>query len=42
MYLAEAQRREKKFAEANRTLQAFIDKFPQHEFVSTARMAVAA
>ena len=24
------------------TLRAFIDKFPQHEFVSTARMAMAA
>ena len=39
---AEAQRSEKKFAEANTTLQAFIDKFPQHEFVSAARMAMAA
>ncbi|HET9368227.1 MAG TPA: tetratricopeptide repeat protein [Candidatus Udaeobacter sp.] len=42
LLLAEAQRSEKKFAEANTTLQAFIDKFPQHEFVSTARMAMAA
>jgi predicted negative regulator of RcsB-dependent stress response len=42
LLLAEAQRRDKKFAEANTTLQAFIAKYPQHEFVSTARMAVAA
>src|SRR4029453_11256342 len=42
LLLAEAQRSEKKFTEANTTLQAFIDKFPQHEFVSTARMAMAA
>src|SRR4026208_116844 len=42
LLLAEAQRSEKKFAEANTALQAFIDKFPQHEFVTTARMAVAA
>jgi TolA-binding protein len=42
LLLAEAQRGEKKFAEANTTLQTFIAKFPQHEFVSTARMAMAA
>src|SRR5215471_4300835 len=42
LLLAEAQRSEKKFAEANTTLQAFIDKFPKNEFVSTARMAMAA
>jgi TolA-binding protein len=42
LLLAEARRSEKKFAEANTTLQAFIDKFPQHQFVSTARMAMAA
>jgi tetratricopeptide (TPR) repeat protein len=42
LLLAEAQRTEKKFAEANTTLQAFIAKFPQHEFLSTARMAMAA
>ena len=39
--LAEAQRKEKKFAEANTTLQTFIAKFPQHDLVSTARMAMA-
>ena len=42
LLLAEAQRSEKKFAQANTTLQTFVDKFPQHEFVSTARMAMAA
>src|SRR5947208_3160536 len=42
LLLAEAQRNEKKFAEANTTLQAFISKYPQHELVSTARMAMAA
>ena len=40
--LAEAQRSEKKFTEANATLQVFISKYPDHEFVSTARMAMAA
>src|SRR5881409_3232227 len=42
LLLAEALRSEKKFGEANTTLQAFIAKFPQHEFVGTARMALAA
>jgi TolA-binding protein len=42
LLLAEAHRREKKFADANATLQTFIAKYPQHEFVSTARMAMAA
>jgi predicted negative regulator of RcsB-dependent stress response len=42
LLLAEAQRNEKKFAEANTTLQTFIAKYPQHELVSTARMATAA
>jgi TolA-binding protein len=42
LLLGEAQRGEKRFAEANATLQAFITKNPNHEFVSTARMAIAA
>ena len=42
LLLAESQRSEKKFAEANATLQVFITKNPNHEFVSTARMAMAA
>lgn len=40
--LAEAQRSEKNYAEANATLQVFITKNPNHELVSTARMAMAA
>ena len=42
LLLAEARRKEKKFTEANTTLQTFIDKNPNHELVSTARMAMAA
>src|SRR6266700_6125940 len=42
LLLAEAERGERRFAEANATLQAFITKNPNHEFVSTARMAMAA
>src|SRR6266436_10451091 len=42
LLLAEAQRNEKKFAEANKTLETFVAKYPQHEFVSTAKMAMAA
>ena len=42
LLLAEAQRNEKKFGEANTTLQTFIAKYPQHQLVSTARMAMAA
>ena len=42
LLLAEAQRNEKKFAEANKTLETFIAKYPQNEFVSTAKMAMAA
>jgi predicted negative regulator of RcsB-dependent stress response len=42
LLLAEAQRNEKKFAEANKTLETFITKYPQHEFVSTAKIAMAA
>jgi predicted negative regulator of RcsB-dependent stress response len=42
LLLAEAQRRENKFAEANKTLETFIAKYPQHEFLSTAKMAMAA
>src|SRR5207237_10144965 len=42
LLLANIQREERKFSEANTTLQTFIDKFPQHELVTTARMAIAA
>jgi tetratricopeptide (TPR) repeat protein len=42
LLLAEAQRNQRKFAEATATLQVFINKNPNHEFVSTAKMAMAA
>jgi predicted negative regulator of RcsB-dependent stress response len=42
LLLAEKQRNEKKFAEANATLQMFVEKFPEHDFVPTARLAMAA
>jgi len=42
LFLAEEQRKEKKFAEANTTLQAFVEKYPAHELKGTARMAMAA
>jgi len=40
--LAEAQRRERKFTEANKTLEKFIAQYPKHELVSTAKLAMAA
>ena len=42
LLLAQKQRGEKKFTEANSTLQAFTDKYPDHDFVPTARLAMAA
>src|SRR5437870_6991731 len=42
LLLADAERNEKKFADANATLQVFIDKYPKHELVTTARVAMAA
>jgi TolA-binding protein len=41
LLLADAQRNEKKFAEANTTLQTFLDKFPKNELTGTARLAMA-
>jgi TolA-binding protein len=41
LLLAESQRTQKNFKEANATLQMFIDKSPQHELASTARLAMA-
>ena len=41
LLLADAQRNEKKFNEANATLQTFLDKFPKHELAGTARLAMA-
>ena len=42
LLLADSQRAEKKFTEANATLQTFLDKYPKHEMTGTARMAMAA
>ena len=42
LLLAEAQRNQRKFAEATATLQVFINQNPNNEFVSTAKMAMAA
>ena len=42
LLLADAQRKAGKYADANATLQKFIDKQPKHELVPTARMAIAA
>lgn len=42
LLLANAQRGEKKYAEANATLHKFIDQFPKHELITTAWMGVAA
>jgi len=42
LLLAQAQRSEGKFSESNNTLQAFVDKNLKHEFIPTARMAIAA
>lgn len=42
LLLAAALRSEKKFAEANVTLQNFLNKNPEHSLVTTARMAIAA
>jgi len=42
LLLAEKQRTEKHFAEANATLHKFIDQFPKHELITTAWMGLAA
>jgi predicted negative regulator of RcsB-dependent stress response len=41
LFLAEEQRKEKKFSEANTTLQSFVEKYPAHQLKGTARMAMA-
>jgi TolA-binding protein len=41
LLLADSQRNEKKFSEANATLQTFLERFPKHELVGTARLAIA-
>jgi len=42
LFLAEEQRKEKKFSEANTTLQSFVEKYPAHELKGSARMAMGA
>jgi predicted negative regulator of RcsB-dependent stress response len=42
LFLADRQRQEKKFSDANSTLQSFLDKFSKHELAGTARLAMAA
>ena len=42
LLLADGERKQSKYAEANATLVKFLEKFPQHELASTARMAIAA
>ncbi|HSH37277.1 MAG TPA: tetratricopeptide repeat protein [Chthoniobacterales bacterium] len=42
LLLAAEQRKDGKFAEANTTLQSFIDRHPNHQLVTTAQMAIAA
>src|SRR5262249_35819830 len=42
LLLADAQRKESKYAESNSTLQKFIEKHPKHELAPAARMAMAA
>ena len=41
LLFADTQRNEKKFAEANATLQTFLEKNPKHELAGTARLAIA-
>ena len=41
LLLADAQRKDGKYAEANATLEKFLEKFPRHELASTAQMAMA-
>ena len=42
LFLADRQRQEKKFSDANSTLQSFLDKHPKHELTGIARLAMAA
>jgi predicted negative regulator of RcsB-dependent stress response len=42
LLLAQKQRDEKKFSDANATLQKFVEKYPEHDLVPTARLAMAA
>ena len=40
LLLADAQKAQQKFAEANATLETFLQKFPKHELAGTARLAI--
>ena len=42
LLLADAQRKDGKYAEANARLMKFLEKFPRHQLANTARMAMAA
>jgi predicted negative regulator of RcsB-dependent stress response len=42
LLLADAQRKDGNYAEANATLMKFLEKFPRHQLANTARMAMAA
>ena len=42
LLLADARRKDGKYADANATLMKFLEKFPRHELATTARMAMAA
>jgi predicted negative regulator of RcsB-dependent stress response len=42
IFLANDQRKKQNFAGSNETLQKFISKYPKHELVTTAKMAVGA
>ena len=42
LLLADAQRKDEKYAAANATLMKFLEKFPRHQLANTARMAMAA
>ena len=42
LLLAAQQREQRQFADANATLQTFVKKYPNHQLVSAAKMAMAA
>ena len=42
LLMAENQRSETKFGDANTTLRAFLNRFPKHDFATTAWMGIAA
>jgi tetratricopeptide (TPR) repeat protein len=40
LLLADAQRNDKKYSDANTTLQTFLERFPKHELAGTAQLAI--